>query len=151
MSENDVLCLAGELNLTSTLTDYTAEVNTLVADLDAIEVLNGADSVTGSVANAVKTASDALELAISGVDAKAEANADAIEVLTATAGVTGSVDQKIATAVDTINTNVNAKGAVIYASSEPATLGENDLWIAPVAVAGPTGEGPTGDTGPTGE
>ena len=99
----------------------------------AIELLNDADSVTGSVANAVKTASDALEAAISGVDAKADDNAAAIEVLNGADSVTGSVDQKIATAVATINNNVNAKGAVIYSASEPESLGENDLWIAPVA------------------
>ena len=99
----------------------------------AIEVLNGADSVTGSVANAVKTASDALEASISAVDGKADDNAAAIEVLNGADSVTGSVDQKIATAVATINNNVNAKGAVIYSATEPESLGENDLWIAPVA------------------
>jgi len=80
----------------------------------AIETLNGADSVTGSVAHAVK------ELA----DGAVADNTAAIEVLNGNASVTGSVDQKVKVVSDAVaalennKVDVNAANIQVLATAQ---------------------------------
>ena len=108
------------------------------ANAAAIETLNGADTVTGSVAYAVK------QLA----DGAVAANTAAITTLNGNASVTGSVDQKVkaladgavatnTAAIATLNADSSTTGSVAYAIKqlEDSKVDVNAANIAVLATA----------------
>lgn len=80
----------------ATIAGHTTAINN---HADAIDLLNGSDTTSGSVAYAVK------QLA----DGAVASNTSAIATLNGDASTDGSVAKQIATAVSNINTNLNAK------------------------------------------
>ena len=103
---------------------------------EAIEVLNGADTVTGSVAKAVKDAKEALQANIDAVDDKADANAAAIAtindgtngILATAKGYTDTEVAKVQGEVDALDgyvgtfTHDTAKSVVEYIDAKTAGI-----------------------------
>ena len=78
----DVATKAEVKEVSDALAEYkTANDAAVKANTDAIAVLNGEDTVDGSVAKAVKDAKDALQAEIDAVDAKVDKNATSIGTL----------------------------------------------------------------------
>lgn len=121
----------------------TDNATNIAANKAAIEKLNGADTVEGSVDYKIKQAKTTIDESIAAVKKTADANTAAIATLNGGEDTEGSVANTVKTAIDKVNTaatdlekrvaanetNIAKKGTVYASAEKPADLTENDLWI----------------------
>lgn len=90
---------------------------------EAIETLNGAATVEGSVAKAVKDAKDALQVNIDGVEDKADANAEAILAINnETTGILAQAKADAKSKADAVQANVDALAGKVGEVPEGSTV-----------------------------